>query len=290
MAEEDEGLDSDLGGEAEGEGLEEQASEEGGLEDDGVGEEEESAESPEASASEPGGELFGDVVNVVSDKAPSRSAGGGAASGTHDVHLRDSVAGIYDMVKDLEVQLNHMVSINEAADRDLEATRRSLRDIEKERDELLLQMERMKMDAQSSTDLREELRHMTRENERLIEQMRSSETKTEAWERRREEMKSEVGEAELEVSDLREEVECLEAQVSQAAEYIDTLRGEITATRDARQQQTRKVDLIEQRLQVVTEERDALRQELNESRSALEEIRRSIMDTNMQSQLSYYDS
>lgn len=287
MAEEDEGLDSDLSEETEGEGLEEENADAGGLEEEESGEEEERVESPEASASEPGGELFGDVV---SDKAPSRSTTGGSGSGGQDVHLRDSVAGIYDMVKDLEVQLNHMVSINEAADRDLEATRRSLRDIEKERDELLLQMERMKRDAQSSGDLREELRHMTRENERLIEQMRSSETKTEAWERRRDEMKSEAGEAEMEVTDLQEEVECLEAQISQAAEYIDTLRGDIMSIRDARQQQTRKMDLIEQRLQVVTEERDALRQELNESRSALEEIKRSIMDTNMQSQLSYYDS
>jgi len=41
---------------------------------------------------------------------------------------------------------------------------------------------------------------------------------------------------------------------------------------------------------VVTEERDALKQELNESKSALEEIKRSIMDTNMQSQMTYYET
>ena len=138
--------------------------------------EEDTAEEAAASdaAPAPGDEMFGDVV----EEKPRESAGprekmrpdrDGSDPAGEDVHLRDSVAGIYEMVKDLEVQLNHMISINEAAERDLEATRKQQRELEKERNELLRKIEKMELDAQSSAELRDELRHMTRENERLIE-------------------------------------------------------------------------------------------------------------------------
>jgi len=73
-------------------------------------------------------------------------------------------------------------------------------------------------------------------------------------------------------------------------QYIQTLRDEMGKIREARERETRKVELVEQRMHVVTEERDALKQELHESKAALEEIKRSIMDTNLQSQMTYYET
>lgn len=253
------------------------------LDEDFAGAEDEVEEGPGAEP-KPGDDLFGDVV----EEQPR--AGAPIAPSGDDGHLRDSVAGIYEMVKDLEVQLNHMISINEGAERDLEAARKRQQELEKERTDLKRRIEKMELDAQSSAELREELRHMTRENERLIEKLRSAETQTEHWEQQRKALGAKVGGIQSEREELREEVECLEEQLGQTVQYIDRLRDDLKQTRDAKQQQARKTDLIEQRLHVVTEERDALRQELNESRSALEEIRRSIMDTNIQSQLSYYDT
>jgi len=68
---------------------------------------------PSTEAGQPGGELFGDVVN---DKTQHRKPRPDERA-ENDGPLRDSVKGLYDMVKDLEVQLNHMISINEAAER-----------------------------------------------------------------------------------------------------------------------------------------------------------------------------
>lgn len=238
-------------------------------------------------AAKPGEELFDEVVSEAQAQqttpAPERMAG-------DTMPLRESVAAIYEMVKDLEVQLNHMISINEAAERELEKTRKEHREIARERDELKNTLAQTQLNAQSSTELRDELRHMTQENERLIEQLRHRDAGAEQWERQRDHMKSDLARVEAERGELREEVDCVEAQIARMAEHTDALRSEIAAAGAARRHQGRKMDLGDQRLHVVTEERDALRQELNESRSALEEIRHSIMDTNIQSQRSYYES
>ncbi len=248
----------------------------------------EPARSPEAS--DPGGGLFRDVVDEPGERRAPAEDPVLAAAGTGDVQLRDSVAGIYEMVKDLEVQLNHMITINEAAERDLESSRRAVRDLERERDQLLRKLEQAKLDAQTSLELRDELRHMTRENERLAEQLRAAEAKAQAWQEKRGELSARLARAQSEREEANEEVECLEAQLAEVRRYIEKLRTELNAARETRQHEARKTELVESRLHVVTEERDALRQELNESRAALEEIRRSIMDTNMHSQRSYYES
>ena len=241
----------------------------------------------EAPPSQPGGELFGDVVG---EKGPRRKAARPDAPAESDGPLRDSVKGLYDMVKDLEVQLNHMISINEAAERDLDAARRTHRALEKEKGELLRKIEKMELDAQSGADLREEARHMAQENERLVERLRAVEEELERQKGQRTDFGAVVAQLKKERSDLREEIECQEAQLLQATDYIKAVREELAKARESRERETRKVELIEQRLHVVAEERDALKRELNESRAALEEIKRSIMDTNAQSQITYYES
>lgn len=254
---------------------------------DDFGDEAKVAKEEAATAAEPGEELFDEVVSEPQAQqttpVPEMMAGDG-------MPLRDSVAAIYEMVKDLEVQLNHMISINEAAELELEKTRKEHRHIARERDGLKSTLAQTQLNAQSSTELRDELRHMNQENERLIEQLRNLDAGTEQWEHQRDHMKNNLARLEAEREELREEVDCVEAQIARLAEHTEALRSEISAARTARQHQSRKMDLADQRFHVVTEERDALRQELNESRSALEEIRHSIMDTNMQSQRSYYES
>lgn len=243
-----------------------------------------------APAAAPGGEMFSDVVGKEGKSmrgGPARLSGD---SGDGDVQLRDSVAGLYEMVKDLEVQLNHMISINEAGERDLEVARRGQRDLEKERDTLQRRIEQAEQDAQSSAELRDELRYSTTENERLIEQLDAKDAKGERWEQERKLLGGKLAVAHSEITDLREEVDCLEAQLGQAGKHIESLRETISRSRDASVQQTRRAELVEERLRLVTDERDAMKRELNESRSALEEIKRSIMDTNLQSQRSYYEA
>ena len=242
---------------------------------------------PPSEAAQPGGEMFGDVV---SDKTPRRKTLHSGVGADDAGQLSDSVKGLYEMVKDLEVQLNHMVSINEAAERDLEAARRSQRSLEKERGDLMRKIEKMELDAQSGADLKEELRHMTHENERVVEELRKATEDAARQKQQSTDSGSLIAQLHKEGADLREEIECLEAQLSQATQYMQALREDSAKIREARERETRKVELVEQRLHVVTEERDALKQELNESRSALEEIKRSIMDTNVQSQMTYYQT
>ena len=232
------------------------------------------------------GDLFGEVLGAQEPPPAGRLPAVAAETGP----LRDSVAGIYEMVKDLEVQLNHMITINEAGERELESARKAQRQLEAERNELKRRVDKMGLDAQSSAELREELRHMTRENERLVEQMRAAQAQAQRLQQARDQVVSGTARLQSERDELAEEVDCLEAQMDETEKVLQRQRTELLRAREARQQQTLRIELIEQRLHVVTDERNALRQELNESRSALEEIKRSIMDTNRQSQLSYYDT
>jgi chromosome segregation ATPase len=241
-----------------------------------------------AEAASPGGELFGDVVKSKDErkKRPARPPG----APEEELQLRDSVAGLYDMVKDLEVQLNHMISINEAAERDLESARRAQRELEKERDGLLRKLQQTEQDAESGAALREELRHTAGENNRLLEQLRAAESRVERWEQQRLDAEEVRAKLQAERDDVREEVDCLEAQLAETARCLESLREALSKQHEGGERDRRKFSLLEERLHVVTEERDALRQELQESKSALEEIKRSIMDTTMQSQTSYYES
>lgn len=175
--------------------------------DGDFGQEQEATAAP---AGEPGDQLFGDAVGVKGKRPAATRA---APATEDDVQLRDSVASLYQMVKDLEVQLNHMISINEAAERDLESSRKARRGLEKERSELKRKIEQMELDAQSASDLREELRHMTRENERVIEQLQAEQDKIGRTKELHREADLRLAQLQEERDLLREEIDCLEAQL-----------------------------------------------------------------------------
>ena len=203
-----------------------------------------------------------------------------------DGRLRDGLEDVHQMVRDLEVQLNYMVSVNEAVQHDLEACQHSRSLVEKERDELRRKQE----DSDRGADLREVLEHLAQENARLGEQLQSARDEIARCTSEGEENQALSAHLRAERDFLREENDLLEAQLAALGAHLAASRELDAKWHVARDEQARQVQLLEERLRTTTAERDALRQEVHEARTALEEIKRSIKDGTEHSLVAFYES
>lgn len=198
--------------------------------------------------------------------------------------LRDSVASVQEMTKNLEVQLCHAVSINEASGRDLEAARSARQQLEKRCEELEATIERMDRDTRSSGDLREEMRHMARESERLNELLQSRDALARRQADEQAETTALLDHLRSERDLLRKETDLLEAQLLEAAKYIAAMRDRDLQWRKRCLEHDQEMELAAKQLQALTQERDAMQQEVKAAREALNELQRAIATTSTQSQ------
>ncbi len=190
----------------------------------------------------------------------------------------ETVLTLSKMIKDLEDQLDRMLAINQAMESDLVGERKQRGEIEREIDRLTEELRQAGQEAAGSEDLRAEIDHLTNERSRLastIEELGRQLASTEEENRKLSRLEERLC---AERDDSIEELQSVEAQFDRAMEMVADLRTRLVVLSEERDAFKGRMKMMEEKLRETEEERDALLAEVEESRVALEDIRRSLVD------------
>lgn len=202
--------------------------------------------------------------------------------------LNETVQTLSQMIKDLEKQLENMLEVNEALERDLEKEKKKTADIAEERDALKDQVKQTEEEIISFEDLRAEVGHLGNERSRLAamieelgQQLADAAQENMKLDRTAERMR-------VERDDAIEELQSVEVQFDRAMEMATDLKARVITLAEERDELVGQIKVAQSQLQMTEEQRDSLRSEVDESRKALEEIRREVADACVVSQRHYY--
>ncbi len=202
--------------------------------------------------------------------------------------LNETVQTLSKMIKDLEKQLGKMLEVNEALEQDLGNERKKRAKVEKDHISVKEQLKRTEDENVSLQDLRVEIGHLGRERSRLASsieelgrQLSDSEQEARKFERLSDRMRSER-------DDTIEELQSVEAQFDHAVEIIADLKTRVDTLAEERDAIVARLKVIDGQLEISEEQRDSLKKEVEESKEALDDIRRSVADACVLSQRFYY--
>lgn len=202
--------------------------------------------------------------------------------------LNETVQTLSQMIKDLERQLENMLEVNEALERDLEWEKRKTLEVAQERDELKEQVRRYEEERISIEDLRAEIGHLEHERSRLAATVEEIGHQLAEAAQENTKLDKLVERMRLERDDAVEELQSVEVQFDRAMELVTDLKARVTTLAEERNEVVNQLKAAGSQLQMTEEQRDALRKEVDESRRALEEIRREVADACVVSQRYYY--
>jgi chromosome segregation ATPase len=206
---------------------------------------------------------------------PGKGGGGAKRGGSA---LSDGVHNLTDKIRALEGQLDSDVANNDDLVKDLEdervqrsALERRIRELEEElrhteqdcldKDGLLGEVSQLKQEratlANQAADLKDRVAALEpdeRDRQRLIERLRAARAAA------------------------VEEVQSVEAQFDRAMEMVAEAKAQVTVLTEERDALLSQLRVTEERVRKSEAERDSLLDEVEQSRAALDEIRRSLVD------------
>ncbi|HEY3357054.1 MAG TPA: hypothetical protein VGQ83_27640 [Polyangia bacterium] len=229
-----------------------------------------------------------DILGMKLDgpRGPGTAPETGAAAGpaTAGRGLKDTVTGVAQMLHDLEAQLVKVMSVNEALETELGAAREAARGAERQRGELADRLARLEQEGATVDDVRAEVLHLQRERRDMAERLDQAEDRRLKLESELRQRERDAERVAAERDDAVEEARCIEAQLGRAMQAVGELRGRVEDLTQQRDQLAGRIRVLEGELGVATESGEALRLELEESKRAIEDIRRSILEVGAHSQ------
>ena len=220
------------------------------------------------------GPRAGGADRAAPDEAPPAATRG----------LKDTVMGVAQMLHDLEAQLVRVMSVNETLEKELEQVRAAAQAAAKDRDELAARLARLQEEESVADDVRREVLHLQRERRVMAERVEQSEAKRAELEDKLRHQSQREQRLAAERDDAVEEARCLETQFGRALAAVTELRTRLEDMTLQRDQLGARLRVLEGDLGVASESNETLRLELEESKKAIEEIRRSILEVGAHSQ------
>jgi uncharacterized coiled-coil DUF342 family protein len=200
---------------------------------------------------------------------PARGEQGGLS---REVHTLTNV------IKQLEEQLDEMLTANEALRKDLDDERSRRVDLQHKVDDLHERLRRSEQSATEHDGLLAEVELASQERSRLSVSLRESSEKLAELESQRKRDTQQIERLKVAHQDASDEVQTVEAQFERAMQMVARTKTQLSVACDERDQQIARTKSCQQLVSQLREERDALLSEVEQSRAALDEIRRSLVD------------
>ncbi len=195
-----------------------------------------------------------------------------------------TVQALSNMIKDLEEQLDRMIAINEAIEKDLANERGRRAELEQKLDETTNQLKRVEQETATSDDLQAELAHLKGERSRLADTVDTLRSQLEAEQEKTASQARIIERLRASREDALTEVDSVEAQFQRAMELVADLKTRLAIVTEDYEAIRGQVRANDDKLLRIERERDALLAEVEESRTALDDIRRSLVDACVVSQ------
>jgi chromosome segregation ATPase len=190
----------------------------------------------------------------------------------------ETVQTLSRMIKDLEDQLERMLAINDAIEKDLSKEQQRRVELERTVEELEKKMVEKEQESANLEDLQTEVSHLTNERARLAATIEELGRQLSATEQENRKLARQAERQRVEREDAQEELESVEAQFNRAMEMVTDLRTRLAVFGEERDALKGRLRLAEEKVAQLETERDSLLTEVDESKQALEEIRRSLVD------------
>lgn len=190
----------------------------------------------------------------------------------------ETVQTLSRMIKDLEDQLERMLAINDAIEKDLSKEQQRRVELERTLADFEKKMLEKEQEAATLEDMQTEVSHLTTERSRLAATIEELGRQLSATEQENQKLARQVERQRVEREDALEELDSVEAQFNRAMEMVTDLRTRLTVFGEERDALKGRLRLAEERVGQLEAERDSLLTEVDESKQALEEIRRSLVD------------
>ncbi len=191
---------------------------------------------------------------------------------------KGTVHALSDMIKDLESQLDRMIGINRALEKELEQERSRGAKLERRGKELMQNLRRAEQENVGKEDLRAQLAQLNGERSRLTREVEEKTRELEAAERESHTAEGAAKRLRTGRADALEELGSIEAQFERAMKMVASLKTRVSVLGEDCEALRLKLRTGGDNLRQVENERDALLAEVDESRTALEDIRRSLVE------------
>ncbi len=189
-----------------------------------------------------------------------------------------AVHALSDVIRDLEGQLDRMISMNDAVKKDLAAERSRRLELERTADDLTAKLHRAQRDAASSEDLLTELAHLRDERSRLAREADVMRRKLDDAQQERRSHGAVVERLRAGRADALEDLQSVESQFECAMQLVADLRARVEGVSEGHDALQRQLLATDERLRRMEKERDSLQIDVEESRAALDDIRRSLVE------------
>jgi chromosome segregation ATPase len=190
----------------------------------------------------------------------------------------DTVQTLSRMIKDLENQLERMLSANESMEKDLVDEQKRRTGLERTIEDLEGRILEQENEGAQAADLQTEINHLGNERTRLAETIEALGRQLADTEQENRKLVGQTDRLRAERGDALEELESVETQFNQAMEMVADLRTRLAVFGEERDALKGRLKVVEEQANQLEGERDALLAEVDESKQALEEIRRSLVD------------
>jgi len=190
----------------------------------------------------------------------------------------ETVQTLTPMIKDLEQQLDRMLAINDGTEKELERERVARGEAERTVGRLEEKLERAEQRATVFENQRAEVKDLEAERTKLAANIESLGRQLSDTEQESRKLVRDNEQLQSNRDDAIEDLQAVEAQFARAMQIIKDLRTRLDVLGDERNALLGELELQKEKTRGVVEERDHLQAEADESRTALEEIRRSLSD------------
>ena len=212
---------------------------------------------------------------------PPRGARTGAARGEGSVS--HEMRTLSDVIRNLEDQLDAMIASNDALKQELEQERERRLALEDQLAELRQRLRRAEQEAAGRENLSAEAQHANLERSRLATQLREAQEALEQEQRARRAERSASERLRAAREDTLEELASVESQFERAMGMVADAQAKLAIANEEREALEGRLQITEDRLRQAETERDYLLGEVEQSRAALDDIRRSLVDASVAS-------
>lgn len=190
----------------------------------------------------------------------------------------ETVQTLSKMIKELEDQLDRMLAINDALEKDVAQERKQRVDLERKLDGLETRLLETEQSASSIEDLQAEVAHLNSERSKLATTVEELGRQISDTTKENRQLAAMADRMRAERDDALEELSSVEAQFERAMEMVTDLRTRLEVLAEERDALKGRHKMLEQQLAHAEQERDSMLAEVDDSKKALEEIRRSLVD------------
>ena len=202
-------------------------------------------------------------------------------SESHIATLNRTIHELSKVIDELKEQLTQHIKLNEALESDLDRAESAIKESAEEREMLMKRIHALAGEKRLYEESRRDLEQITRERDTLAEKVHDLGKMLAISEQRVLETGKLIDRFRNERNDATGEINCLDSQFARAMKVIEELRHELSDTKNENEALTSRLDFAERQKQVLTSQRDALKEEIADTRNALEEIRRNILDASL---------